>query len=82
VLVKCKWQGTNGKDVNVSWYRNEGPGRVFYTDFAKVDTDLSNTTIGPHIIGGLSAARRRFADRHTHCLVLASWRLVSWTIRV
>ncbi|HEX7453708.1 MAG TPA: ThuA domain-containing protein, partial [Polyangiaceae bacterium] len=40
VLVKCKWQGTNGKDVNVSWYRNEGPGRVFYTDFAKVDTDL------------------------------------------
>jgi type 1 glutamine amidotransferase len=54
VLVKCKWQGTDGKDVNVSWYRNEGAGRVFYTDFAKVDTDLSNATIGPHIVAGLS----------------------------
>ena len=29
-----------------------------------------------------SAARRRSSDRHAHCLVLASWRLVSWTIRV
>ena len=24
VLVKCTWNEANGKDVNVSWYRNEG----------------------------------------------------------
>jgi type 1 glutamine amidotransferase len=55
VLVKCQWQTDSGKDVAVSWYRNEGPGRVFYTDFAKVDTDLSDPTLGPtHIVPGLA----------------------------
>jgi type 1 glutamine amidotransferase len=56
VLVKCKWQtaqATDSKDVNVSWYRNEGAGRVFYTNFAKIDADLTNTALGPHIVAGL-----------------------------
>jgi type 1 glutamine amidotransferase len=54
VLVKCQWQTPGGKDVNVSWYRNEGAGRVFYTDFAKVDADLTNPSTGPHIVAGLA----------------------------
>ncbi|HEY3666938.1 MAG TPA: hypothetical protein VGL19_13085, partial [Polyangiaceae bacterium] len=56
VLVKCKWQttqATDSKDVNVSWYRSEGAGRVFYTDFAKIDADLSDSVIGPHVVAGL-----------------------------
>ncbi len=55
VLVKCQWQTTNGNDVAVSWYRNEGLGRVFYTDFAKVDTDLKDPVLGAkHILPGLA----------------------------
>lgn len=55
VLVKCKWDDGNGQDVAVSWVRNEGLGRVFFSNFAKVDTDLTNPTVGdPHLIAGLS----------------------------
>jgi hypothetical protein len=55
VLVKCTWQTSGGKDVAVSWYRQEGLGRVFYTDFAKVDTDLEDPVLGAkHILAGLS----------------------------
>jgi type 1 glutamine amidotransferase len=55
VLVRCKWQTDNGNDVAVSWYRNEGLGRVFYTDFAKVDADLKDATLGAkHILPGLA----------------------------
>jgi hypothetical protein len=33
----------------------EGAGRVFYTNFGKVDADLTNATIGgPHIVAGLA----------------------------
>jgi len=54
VLVRCKWGTANGPDVAVSWVRMEGAGRVFYTNFAKVDADLEHPTIGePHIIAGL-----------------------------
>lgn len=54
VLVSCKWGTANGPDVAVSWVRMEGTGRVFYTNFAKVDADLEHPTIGePHIIAGL-----------------------------
>lgn len=53
VLLKCQWQGGAAKNVNVSWYRSEGLGRVFYTNFAKVSADLSDATIGSHIVGGL-----------------------------
>jgi type 1 glutamine amidotransferase len=60
VLVKCTWVTTNGADVAVSWYRNEGLGRVFYTDFAKIDTDLTDPVIGAeHIVPALSWALRR-----------------------
>jgi type 1 glutamine amidotransferase len=53
--VRCKWQTDNGNDVAVSWYRNEGLGRVFYTDFAKVDADLKDATLGAkHILPGLA----------------------------
>ncbi|HWZ89905.1 MAG TPA: ThuA domain-containing protein [Polyangiaceae bacterium] len=54
VLVKCSWQTMGGKDVAVSWYRSEGQGRVFYTDFAKVDTDLKAPGLGAHIVAGLA----------------------------
>jgi hypothetical protein len=54
VLVKCKWSGGAMKDTAVSWYRTPGKGRVFYTNFAKVDADLSDATLGQkHILLGL-----------------------------
>jgi hypothetical protein len=54
VLVMCKWSGGAQKDTAVSWYRTPGKGRVFYTNFAKVDADYSNTTVGAaHILPGL-----------------------------
>jgi uncharacterized protein len=59
VLVKCQWQTDNGKDVAVSWYRSEGLGRVFYTDFAKVDADLKAPALGAHIVAGLAWVLRR-----------------------
>jgi type 1 glutamine amidotransferase len=55
VLVRCKWSGGEMKDTAVSWYRTPGKGRVFYTNFAKVDADLSDATLGAkHIVLGLS----------------------------
>jgi uncharacterized protein len=54
VLVRCKWQSDAGADVAVSWYRSEGQGRVFYTDFAKVDADLRDPVLGAHIFAGLA----------------------------
>jgi len=55
VLVKCKWAGGAMKEPAVSWVRTQGKGRVFYTNFAKVDADISNETLGQkHIIPGLS----------------------------
>ncbi len=53
VLVNCTW--STGRSTPVSWMRNEGPGRVFFTSFGKVDADLTNPTIGDnHIIAGLA----------------------------
>lgn len=53
VLVNCTWM--TGRETPVSWVRNEGPGRVFFTSFGKVDADLTNPTIGDnHIIAGLA----------------------------
>ncbi|MEO7037160.1 MAG: ThuA domain-containing protein [Polyangiaceae bacterium] len=55
VLVKCTWSGGLKKETAVSWYRTPGKGRVFYTNFGKVDSDLSDPTIGQkHILLGLS----------------------------
>jgi len=60
VLVKCKWSGGAMKEHAVSWYRTPGKGRVFFTNFAKVDADLSNATIGQkHIFAGLGWALGR-----------------------
>jgi type 1 glutamine amidotransferase len=54
VLVRCAWSGGKKLDTAVSWYRTPGRGRVFYTNFAKVDSDYSNATIGTgHIVPGL-----------------------------
>jgi type 1 glutamine amidotransferase len=51
--VRCTW--ATGKDVAVSWYRTEGLGRVFYTNFGKVASDLDDATLGTgHIVPGLS----------------------------
>jgi type 1 glutamine amidotransferase len=55
ILVRCRWGNTAMTDVAVSWVRNEGLGRVFFSNFAKVDTDLTNATIGDdHLISGLA----------------------------
>lgn len=55
VLVKCTWSGGSKKETAVSWYRTPGKGRVFYTNFAKVDSDLSDATLGQkHILLALS----------------------------
>jgi type 1 glutamine amidotransferase len=41
----------------VSWYRAPGKGRVFYTNFAKVDADYVDATLGAgHIVPGLAWA--------------------------
>ena len=54
VVVKCKWSGGEQKDHAVSWYRTPGKGRVFFTNFAKVDADLSDAVVGQkHIMLGL-----------------------------
>jgi type 1 glutamine amidotransferase len=54
VLVKCRWGDTNHTEAAVSWARMQGAGRVFYTNFGKVDGDLTQQTIGePHIVSGL-----------------------------
>lgn len=54
VLVKCQWSGGDKKDTAVSWVRTPGKGRVFYTNFAKVDADLIDATLGQkHIWLGL-----------------------------
>lgn len=55
VLVRCRWSTGAQKDVPVSWYRTPGTGRVFYTNFAKVDADLRDATIGEkHVFPGLA----------------------------
>jgi hypothetical protein len=60
ILVRCKWGAGDMKDVAVSWVRSEGLGRVFYTDFGKVDTDLTDPTLGgAHIVPGLAWVLRR-----------------------
>jgi len=55
VLVKCKWSGNGNKEVSTSWVRSDGPGRVFYSNFAKEDVDLKDATLGDkHILPGLA----------------------------
>ena len=55
VLVKCRWGNAAATDVAVSWVRNEGAGRVFFTNFGKVDSDLTNAALGEsHIVSGLA----------------------------
>jgi type 1 glutamine amidotransferase len=57
VLVRCTWSGGRKLDTAVSWYRTPGKGRVFYTNFAKVDSDYSHATLGAgHIVRGLAWA--------------------------
>ncbi len=54
VLLKCKWSGGEQKETAVSWIRTPGRGRVFYTNFAKEDSDLKDAKLGPkHILLGL-----------------------------
>lgn len=60
VLVKCQWSGGDKKDTAVSWYRTAGKGRVFYTNFAKVDADLKAPLLGQkHIFPGLAWVLQR-----------------------
>jgi len=60
VLVKCQWSGGDKKNTAVSWYRTPGKGRVFYTNFAKIDADLKAPLLGQkHIFPGLAWVLRR-----------------------
>jgi hypothetical protein len=60
VTLRCQWQGGAMRDVAVSWVRDEGAGRVFYTNLGKVATDLSDPLLGAaHIVPGLSWVLRR-----------------------
>jgi type 1 glutamine amidotransferase len=60
VAVMCKWGAGAMLDVAVSWYRSEGAGRIFYTNFGKVDSDLSDPVLGgKHIVPGLAWVLRR-----------------------
>jgi type 1 glutamine amidotransferase len=55
VLIRCKWQGGSQRDIAVSWVRSEGSGRVFFSNFAKIDADFANPTIGEnHLLAGLA----------------------------
>jgi len=57
VLVRCTWSGGRKLDTAVSWYRTPGKGRVFYTNFAKVDADYADATVGAeHLVPGLAWA--------------------------
>jgi hypothetical protein len=55
IEIRCKWGAAEMRDVAVSWWRTEGAGRVFYTNFGKVDADLTDATLGDkHIVPGLA----------------------------
>jgi hypothetical protein len=60
ILLRCKWDAGDMKDVAVSWVRAEGLGRVFYTDLGKVAADLTDPVLGAeHIVPGLAWVLRR-----------------------
>jgi hypothetical protein len=60
ITVQCKWGGGEMRDVAVSWVRTEGAGRVFYTNFGKVVSDLTDPVLGAkHIVPGLAWVLRR-----------------------
>lgn len=46
VLVQCDFGNGSVTNVPVSWVRTEGLGRVFFSNFAKVDIDLMDPVIG------------------------------------
>ena len=63
IAVRCKWDSGAMRDVAVSWYRTEGAGRVFYTNFAKVDKDLLDPILGgKHLVPALGLGARTLND--------------------
>jgi len=63
VLVRCTWSmptADAGRDVAVSWFRTEGAGRVFYSNFGKIEADLEDATLGAkHLVPALAWVLRR-----------------------
>jgi type 1 glutamine amidotransferase len=60
ILVRCTWSGGGMKDVAVSWTREPGEGRIFFSNFAKFDVDLADPVLGPeHLYKGLAWVLRR-----------------------
>jgi hypothetical protein len=62
LTVRCTWHDnkTPMTDVPVSWVRTDGDGRVFYTNFGKVVSDLTDPVLGAkHIVPGLAWILRR-----------------------
>lgn len=55
ILVRCKWSGNGMRDVVISWTREPGKGRIFFSNFAKFEVDLKDPVLGPqHLFKGLS----------------------------
>jgi hypothetical protein len=66
IAVRCQWQGGAMRDVAVSWLRTEGAGRVFYTNFGKVLSDLTDPVLGAkHIVPGLAWVLGRADSKST-----------------
>lgn len=59
VLVRCTWGGNGNRDVVISWTREPGDGRIFFSNFNKYNNDLLDATIGDaHLWPGLAWALR------------------------
>ena len=55
VLVRCKWSGRGQRDVVVSWTREPGEGRIFFSNFAKLNNDLVDPALADtHLWPGLA----------------------------
>jgi hypothetical protein len=60
ILVRCTWGGNGNRDVVVSWTREVGLGRIFFTNFAKFENDFANATLRDgHLFPGLAWVLRQ-----------------------
>lgn len=59
ILVRCTWGGNGNRDVVVSWTREPGEGRIFFSNFAKFESDLTDPVLSDnHLWPGLAWSLR------------------------